>query len=103
MRHGGIEINFDGKRQRIDLHKLTGKIITVYGQTEITHDLMEARSTAGVPTIYEAAGASLHDIATDQPRVRYHKDGVEGEIVCDFIAGCDGFHGVSIEQSANPR
>jgi p-hydroxybenzoate 3-monooxygenase len=95
LRHEGIEINFDGKRQRIDLHKLTGKIITVYGQTEITHDLMEARSTAGVPTIYEAAGASLHDIATDQPRVRYHKDGVEGEIVCDFIAGCDGFHGVS--------
>ena len=93
--HEGLEINFDGRRQRIDLHKLTGKVITVYGQTEITHDLMEARRAAGAPTIYEAQGVSLHDIATDQPRVRYRKDGLEGEIACDFIAGCDGFHGVS--------
>jgi p-hydroxybenzoate 3-monooxygenase len=90
-----VEINFDGRRQRIDLHRLTGKVITVYGQTEITHDLMEARGAAGAPTIYEAQGVSLHDIATDQPRVRYRKEHVEDEIACDFIAGCDGFHGVS--------
>jgi len=95
LAHDGIEINFDGRRQRIDLRKLTDKVITVYGQTEITHDLMEARSAAGAPTIYEAQGVSLYDIATDQPRVRYRKDGVENEIACDFIAGCDGFHGVS--------
>jgi p-hydroxybenzoate 3-monooxygenase len=93
--HEGLEINFAGRRHRVDLHKLTGKVITVYSQTEITHDLMEARSTAGAPTIYEAQGVSLHDIATDQPRVHYRKDGVEGKIACDFIAGCDGFHGVS--------
>ena len=93
--HEGLEIQFDGKRQRIDLHKLTGKVITVYGQTEITHDLMEARNAAGAPTIYEAEDVSLQDITTDQPHVRYRKDDVEGEIVCDFIAGCDGFHGVS--------
>ena len=93
--HEGLEIQFDGKRQRIDLHKLTGKVITVYGQTEITHDLTEARNAAGAPTIYEAEGVSLQDITTDQPHVRYRKDDVEGEIVCDFIAGCDGFHGVS--------
>jgi p-hydroxybenzoate 3-monooxygenase len=93
--HEGVEINFDGRRQRIDLHGLTGEVITVYGQTEITHDLMEARSAAGAATIYEAEGVSLHDIASDQPRVRYRKDGVEDEIACDFIAGCDGFHGVS--------
>ena len=93
--HEGVEINFDGRRQRIDLHGLTGKVITVYGQTEITHDLMEARSAAGAATIYEAEGVSLHEIASDQPRVRYRKDGVEDEIACDFIAGCDGFHGVS--------
>ena len=93
--HEGVEINFDGRRQRIDLHGLTGKVITVYGQTEITHDLMEARNAAGAETIYEAEGVSLHDIASDQPRVRYRKDGVEDEIACDLIAGCDGFHGVS--------
>jgi p-hydroxybenzoate 3-monooxygenase len=93
--HEGVEINFDGRRQRIDLHGLTGKVITVYGQTEITHDLMEARSAAGAATIYEAEGVSLHEIVSDQPRVRYRKDGVEDEIACDFIAGCDGFHGVS--------
>jgi p-hydroxybenzoate 3-monooxygenase len=95
LAHEGVEINFDGRRQRIDLHRLTGKVITVYGQTEITHDLMEARGVAGAPTIYEAQGVSLHDIATDQPRVRYRKENVEDEIACDFIAGCDGFHGVS--------
>jgi p-hydroxybenzoate 3-monooxygenase len=74
--HEVVELLFDGRRQRIDLHKLTGKVITVYGQTEITYDLMEARRAAGVPTIYEAHGVSLHDIATDQPRVRYRKDGL---------------------------
>jgi p-hydroxybenzoate 3-monooxygenase len=93
--HDGIEISFGGGRQRIDFRKLTGKAVTVYGQTEITRDLMEARAAAGMPTLYEADGVSLHDIASGRPRVRYRRNGVAGEIACDFIAGCDGFHGVS--------
>ncbi|MBV9375193.1 MAG: 4-hydroxybenzoate 3-monooxygenase [Alphaproteobacteria bacterium] len=93
--HEGIEISFGGRRQRIDFRRLTGKAVTVYGQTEITRDLMEARSTTGAPTLYEAAAVSLHDITSERPRVRYRKDGVEAEIQCDFIAGCDGFHGIS--------
>ena len=93
--HEGIEISFGGRRHRIDVRKLTSKAITIYGQTEITRDLMEARAAAGAPTVYEAEGVSLHDIASDRPRLRYSKEGVAGEIECEFIAGCDGFHGVS--------
>jgi p-hydroxybenzoate 3-monooxygenase len=93
--HDGIEISFGGRRQRIDFRKLTGKAVTIYGQTQITLDLMEARAAAGAPTLYEADGVSLHDIASDRPRVRYRRNGVGREIACDFIAGCDGFHGVS--------
>ncbi len=69
--------------------------MTVYGQTEITRDLMEARAAAGAQTVYEAEDVSLHDIERERPRVRYRKDGAAAEIECDFIAGCDGFHGVS--------
>ena len=93
--HDGIEISFVGRRQRVDFRKLTGKAITVYGQTEITRDLMDARTAADAPTLYEVDAVSLEDIATDRPRVRYRRNGTEDEIACDFIAGCDGFHGVS--------
>jgi p-hydroxybenzoate 3-monooxygenase len=93
--HEGIEISFGGGRHRIDLRKLTGKAVMVYGQTEITRDLMEARSAMGAPTLYEARAVSLHDITSKRPRVRCRKDGVEAEVECDFIAGCDGFHGIS--------
>jgi len=93
--HDGIEISFGSHRHRIDFRKLTGKSVTIYGQTEITRDLMEARAAAGAPTVYEVEGVSLQEIAGDRPRVLYRKDGVTAEIGCDFIAGCDGFHGVS--------
>ncbi|TXL68146.1 4-hydroxybenzoate 3-monooxygenase [Zeimonas arvi] len=93
--HGGIELCFDGQRHRIDLQGLTGKSVTVYGQTEVTRDLMDARAAAGAETVYEAEQVSLHDFDGDSPVVRYRKDGVEHEIRCDFIAGCDGYHGVS--------
>ena len=93
--HDGIEISFVGRRQRVDFRKLTGKAITVYGQTEITRDLMDARTAADAPTLYEVDAVSLEDIATGRPRVRYCRNGTEDEIACDFIAGCDGFHGVS--------
>lgn len=93
--HHGIELCFGGQRHRVDLHQLTGgKAVMVYGQTEITRDLMEARQAAGLRTVYEAEDVSVHDFDTKQPRVRYRHNGVEHEIACDFIAGCDGFHGV---------
>ena len=94
--HGGFELCFGGARHRIDLHGLTGgKQVMVYGQTEVTRDLMAARAAAGLPTVYEAADVRLHDFDTDKPRVSYRRDGVEHTVACDFIAGCDGYHGVS--------
>jgi p-hydroxybenzoate 3-monooxygenase len=93
--HHGIELSFGGERHRIDFHALIGSDVTVYGQTEVTRDLMAARQASGVPTVYEAEDVSLHDFDGNRPRVCYRKDGVEHEVVCDYIAGCDGFHGVS--------
>jgi p-hydroxybenzoate 3-monooxygenase len=94
--HDGIEIAFGGARHRIDLKAATaGKTVTVYGQTEVTRDLAEARDALGLETIYEADNVSLHDFDTDRPKVRFVHEGVGHEIACDFIAGCDGFHGVS--------
>lgn len=93
--HEGVELAFKGGRFRVDFKKLVGKTVMVYGQTEVTHDLMDARETAGLPTVYEALDVSVHDFDTDKPRVRYKHNGVEHEIQCDFIAGCDGFHGVT--------
>ena len=92
--HDGFEMCFDGQRHRIDLFGLTGRRVTVYGQTEVTHDLMDARSGPGQPTVYEAQEVSVHGFDGDTPRVRFLKDGEAHEIDCDFIAGCDGFHGV---------
>ena len=97
--HDGVELQFDGDRHRIDLYDLTGRNVTVYGQTEVTRDLMEARAAAGAPTIYEAADLSLHGLDGDRPVVRFRTDGAEQDLVCDYVAGCDGFHGVS-RQSA---
>jgi len=93
--HDGIEIAFGGTQHRIDLKKATGKSVTIYGQTEVTHDLMDARDEAGLPTVFEAEQVSLHGFETDQPLLRYRKDGRDHEITCDFIAGCDGYHGIS--------
>ena len=93
--HEGTQICFAGRRHRIDLHALTGRVMTVYGQTEITRDLMQARAAAGRPTIYEAADVALAGVDGPSPVVRYVHNGVAHEIACDFIAGCDGFHGVS--------
>jgi p-hydroxybenzoate 3-monooxygenase len=94
--HDGIEIAFGGARHRIDLKGASGgKAVTVYGQTEVTRDLTEAREAAGLKTIYETDDASLHDFDTNAPKVRFVHHGTGHEIACDFIAGCDGFHGVS--------
>jgi p-hydroxybenzoate 3-monooxygenase len=96
LTHDGIELAFGGVRHRIDLkHASGGKAVTVYGQTEVTRDLIDARGKAGLTTIYEAADVSLHDFDSDRPRVRYVRNGATHEIACDFIAGCDGHHGIS--------
>jgi p-hydroxybenzoate 3-monooxygenase len=92
--HEGVEIGFRGQRHRISLKELAGKPVTVYGQTEITRDLMDARAAAGAPSVYEAEEVTLHDWDGDSPRVTYLLDGVTHEIECDYIAGCDGYHGI---------
>ena len=93
--HGGFDMLFKGERHRIDMNHLTGgKNVMVYGQTEVTHDLMDARKAAGLTTIYEAGNVTVRDFDSASPKVRYEKDGQTHEIECDFIAGCDGFHGV---------
>jgi p-hydroxybenzoate 3-monooxygenase len=95
--HAGIELLFKGERHRIDFPSLTGgKTVLVYGQTEVTHDLMAARAAAGLPTHYDVGDSvSLHGFDGASPTVRFRQDGRDQEIACDFIAGCDGFHGVS--------
>ena len=96
--HRSIDLVFAQTRHPIDVHGLTGgKVVTAYGQTEVTRDLMDARRAAGLSTIYQAAHVGIDGfsgIGGGQPTVRYEKDGALHEIVCDFIAGCDGFHGV---------
>ena len=93
--HQGVEIAFNGERHRIDMHAATGKTLMIYGQTEVTRDLMAARAAAGLTTVYQATDVLPRDFDSDKPRISYVKDGVTQEIACDFIAGCDGFHGVS--------
>jgi len=96
LAHDGIELLFQGQRHRIDLHTLSGgKHVTVYGQTEVTRDLMQARAAAGLTTVYEAENVALHDFTGTQPSISYSHAGCQHTWHCDFIAGCDGFHGIS--------
>ena len=93
--HHSIELVFAGARHAIDVHGLSGgKVVTAYGQTEVTRDLMDARQAAGLPTVYQATNVSIHDFDGQKPRVTYQKDCQTVEVACDFIAGCDGFHGI---------
>jgi p-hydroxybenzoate 3-monooxygenase len=93
--HTGFDLLFKSERHRIDLESLTGgQKVMVYGQTEVTRDLMDARQAAGLTTIYETNDVEIHDFDSDHPSVSYEKDGQRHTITCDFIAGCDGFHGV---------
>jgi len=93
--HDGVEITVAGRRFRVDFRELVGKAVTVYGQTEMTKDLISARLAGDGPIVWEAADVALHDIESGQPRLSYRLAGVERSLACDFIAGCDGFHGVS--------
>ena len=93
--HEGVGIAFGDRRIRIDFSRLAGGQVMVYGQTEVTKDLMDARTAMGGKMVYEVEDVSVHDFDTDNPKVRYRKDGQTHEIDCEFIAGCDGYHGVS--------
>jgi p-hydroxybenzoate 3-monooxygenase len=93
--HEGVEIAFEGIRRRIDFRALTGKAVMVYGQTEVTRDLMDVREASHAATVYSALDVSIHNIESERPKVRYVKDGRSFEVDCDYVAGCDGFHGVS--------
>ncbi len=93
--HEGTQICVEGVRRRVDFKELTGKSVMVYGQTEITKDLMDGRAAAGMTTVYAAYDVALHDMFGAAPRVSWRADGRSHELACDFIAGCDGFHGVS--------
>ena len=102
--HDGFTISFGDRAQRIDLKGLTGgKTVMVYGQTELTRDLMDRREERGGITIYDAEDVLPQDFASDRPYVTFRKDGTDHRIDCDFIAGCDGFHGIcrkSVPQGA---
>ncbi len=94
--HDGFSLAFDGRDHRVNLHDLTGgKRVMVYGQTEVTHDLMDAREKIGAVTIYDAHNVQPNAFDSATPYVTYEKDGASHRIDCDFIAGCDGFHGAS--------
>jgi len=95
--HEGINIAFDGRLERIDFPKHTnGKVVMVYGQTEITYDLMKAHiDEAGCVVHYEAPAVGVEGYDTDTPKIVYEQNGEQIELVCDFVAGCDGFHGVA--------
>ncbi|QOD13845.1 4-hydroxybenzoate 3-monooxygenase [Psychrobacter sp. 28M-43] len=94
--HTGTDFSFQGEHYHIDLEKYSGgKHVVVYGQTEVTRDLMEAREKVGGVTVYQAENVELHDIESDKPYVTYQHNGESFHLDCDYIAGCDGFHGVS--------
>ena len=93
--HEGTQIAHNDRMFGINFEQLIGKSVILYGQTEVTRDLYEAREKVGAQTIFDVADAAIYDADTDAPYVTFHQDGQEQRIDCDFIAGCDGFHGVS--------
>jgi p-hydroxybenzoate 3-monooxygenase len=92
--HQGIFLHFGGGRHRIDFEELTGRAVMIYGQQEVVKDLIAARDAAGQPLYFEVDSVSIHDFDTDSPRVRFRRQALEQTLECDFVAGCDGFHGI---------
>ncbi|MCB8835862.1 FAD-dependent monooxygenase, partial [Aurantimonas sp. VKM B-3413] len=93
--HDGFDIAWRGEKLHIDLRDLTsGKTVMVYGQTEVTHDLYDALDEAGVPVVHEAENVKPQDVETDAPFVTFETAEGSQRLECDFVAGCDGFHGV---------
>ncbi len=95
LRHEGFELRFDGEGHRIDMQELCGRAITVYGQQEVVKDLTDAHLAGGGTILFEASDVALHGFESDTPSVTFTHDGRPQTLECDFIAGCDGFHGVS--------
>jgi len=93
--HDGIGIAFEGERHRIDFNALIGSVVVVYGQTEVTRDLMDALAADGVAPRYGAEVFAIEDFDGERPVVRYRENGEEKSLTCEFVAGCDGYHGVS--------
>ena len=95
LRHDGVWLSFNGRRRRIPLSELTGgRAITVYAQQEVVKDLVQARLNAGGHIVFDVEDLTVHDFDSLLPKIRYRKDDTAHEVVCDFIAGCDGFHGI---------
>src|SRR5882757_7825835 len=92
--HHGIFLHFAGRSHRIDFEELTGRAVMIYGQQEVVRDLIAARLAARQPLYFEVDAVSIHDFDTDSPRVQYEAGGEQHTLECDFIAGCDGFHGI---------
>jgi len=93
--HYGVNLRFQGRTHRIDFAQLTGgRGITIYAQAEVIKDLIEARLSAGGPLVFEAEHVSVRDLESAQPRILFQKQGEQNELICDFVAGCDGFHGI---------
>jgi p-hydroxybenzoate 3-monooxygenase len=92
--HDGVEILFRERGHRIDFKALTGRGITIYAQQEVVKDIIAARLAAEGKIVFEAEGVTVHDFDSATPKIRFHDHGEPSEVLCDFIAGCDGFHGV---------
>jgi p-hydroxybenzoate 3-monooxygenase len=93
--HHGLELQFDGERHRIPLSELAGgRTIVIYGQTEIVKDLIAARLESRLPLLFNVQDVSVHELESERPRIGFSHEGEERELLCDIIAGCDGFHGV---------
>jgi p-hydroxybenzoate 3-monooxygenase len=94
MFHHGVYFCFGGELHHIDFQELVGKGVTIYGQQEVVKDMVERRLADGGRILFEAADVSVHDFAGKTPKIRFRHDGEDQELVCDFIGGCDGFHGI---------
>src|SRR5215208_7737547 len=94
MVHDGIYISFRGEARHIDFHKLIGKQVFIYDQKEVVTDLIAKRLADGGQILFEVSDTSVHDFNSDQPKIRFRHQGKPDEIECDFIGGCDGFHGI---------
>jgi len=101
LEHDGIYLRYNGANHYIDMAKLTGRHITIYGQQEVVKDLTNALLENQVPVHFEVNNVALHDIDTDQPKITYEHRGQQHELTCDAIAGCDGFHGISRQTIAD--
>jgi p-hydroxybenzoate 3-monooxygenase len=95
LEHNGIYLRYNERNHYVDMAGMTGRHITIYGQQEVVKDATQALLDRGVPILFEVNDVDLHDIETDHPRITYAHDGQADELICDAIAGCDGFHGVS--------